>query len=195
MKDCSVLPSDCIERERIAEVIATFRLASWTLIFLFGVVLIAWLAEYFVTGIDLAEWVARRWYIPAGIFVVTAYSYIRTILDRELGWKALRELSSPLDKISCSGKTSLRATGAVIFDQSLIAQMTITCDADGVTIWKRGRREIYLPWDRLEKLYVSAASGQSHYADVQLQWDSGTPPPLRIPWSADMGSFVPSSLR
>ena len=185
------LAAEAVVRERVGHAIEIFRLAFWTTVYAAGLIFVAWLVEYFINEIDFANWIAKRWYIPIGIVFVTMYSCIRAIIDRNLNWQYLRDLSSPLGDAVAANERGLYATGSVFFDGMSVGQRTITCGPSGLAIWKRGIREVYFPWDRFKKVAVREAPSKRLFLDIQLEWRTHTSPPaLSLPWSIDMEPMV-----
>jgi hypothetical protein len=190
-KKDGTLPAEHVVRERVQQAVEILRLTFWTTVYVAGLIFVAWLVEYFINEIDFANWISKRWYIPIGIVLVTMYSCIRVVIDKHLNWKYLRDLSSPLDDAVAAHERGLYATGIVLFDGMNVGQRTITCGASGLTIWKRGIREVYFPWERFKKVTLRETPSERLFLDIQLKWNTHISPPiLSVPWSMNMKPVI-----
>lgn len=191
----AALPREYVVRERVGQALETIRLAFWITAYMAGLIFVAWLVEYFINEIDFANWISKRWYIPIGIVFVATYSCINAIIDKNLNWQSLRDLSSPPANAVAVSERGLCATGSVLFDGMSVGQRTITCGPRGLAIWKRGIREVYFPWERFRNVAIREVSPKRLFLDIELEWKTHTSPPaLSLPWSVDMESLVPRHL-
>jgi len=187
-------PFECVQRERIAQAISTFQLVLGTILFAFGSIFLAWLIEFLINKINFVDWLIARWYVHLGIIFVILYGCIASIMDSNLSWQQLRALSSPLNGTTFDPRPPY-ATSGVIFGGNIVGQRTVTCDRNGLVIWRRGLPQVYFPWKRLAKITIQGDASQPLFADVQLEWRvPGKPPEMLIPWSRAMSANVPTDM-
>lgn len=187
-------PAECILRERTRQAVITFQLALWVTVSIAGLIFMVWLIEYLINDINFVDWLIKRWYVPFGILSITMYSCMAAVIDRNATWQQLRALSSPLNDAEFDSRPPF-ATSGVKFGDKVVGQRTVTSGRKGMIIWKRGTPQVYLPWQRFEKITVRASSSKPSFAEIQLKWKMhGEPPTLSVPWSVEMGPTVPHGL-
>jgi hypothetical protein len=180
--------------ERITQAVVILKLAILMTVFAAGLIFISWFVEYLFNDINFVDWVIKRWYVHLGILSVALVICIETVVHANVTWRQLCALSSPLNDTAAKSRAS-HATAGVVFGENLVGQRTVTCDGDGLTIWKRGTRQVYFPWSRFVKIAVRGRSSDSLLADIELKCKRpGGLPTLTVPWSVDMTATVPTGL-
>lgn len=194
------MPSDSPEvsfvRESIGQTIATIRVIAGLTVFTASLVFISWIVEYLVTGTDFAWWIQKRWYIPAFILLVTAYSYIRLLLEKNSEWESLQALSSDVQDHFGFIDDNASAAGPLVFSGRNLGHVSVVCNRSGMGIYKGRTLRVFLSWSRIQRIEYRSSAADSLEAEFKIKMESSNlAPNLTVPWSSRMNAYVGASVR
>ncbi len=173
------------------------RIQSALLVLALALTLVAWLFAYFLTRVNLANWVADWWPTPIMIFAVLLFAFRRVVRRRNALWHELIDLgtadSSVLDEKQ-HGPVYL--TGGIKFGTDLLGPVTITGNANGVSFWQFGRMVAFYQWGNMDSVAVRHNAKGGCYAELVLRNSCDrVVPKLVIPWDSELVNSIPASIR